>query len=88
VINTITCNVCGREFKHEMDPALYLDSAAEIAEYQAEWLAEYGWVLRPDGYALCPDDDRSHASARESLTTQPPAPQIPGRTELATETGT
>jgi hypothetical protein len=88
---TITCNVCGdRLVDIYAGCTLHFDDlveAVEAVETQDEWLGEHDWLIRPDGYALCPDDDRSHAAVRESFTTQPPAPQIPGQTRLVTETG-
>ena len=77
--NGITCNVCGNDFEDEDNGIVLLfDKIGEAVGISGH----HEWIVHQDGFALCPDDDESHASVRESLTPAEPTPEIPGQLDL------
>lgn len=80
----VDCDVCDERFADD-EGVYHLTTVAEFIELNADWDPDYRWLIQPDGYAVCPDDDQSHASVRESLKKHEPQPEIPGQLSVAEE---
>lgn len=84
---TLACDVCGVKLDDEIEGYIpHFTTLQQARDYQSEWDDGAKWIILDDGYALCPDDDESHGSVRESLKPVVPVEQIRGQQEIPAET--